>query len=40
MDKIMSLVNMFSSLSTDTKMFIGVIVVAGVLSKITTEANS
>jgi hypothetical protein len=38
-EKIMTLVNMFSSLSSDAKMFIGVVVVAGVLSKLTTETK-
>ncbi|WP_279290124.1 hypothetical protein [Clostridium cibarium] len=39
MDKLMTLVNMFNSLSTDMKMFIAVIVVAGILSKLSTEPN-
>jgi hypothetical protein len=40
MDKFMAFINMFSGLSMDTKMFIGVIVVAGILSKLSTEPNS
>ncbi len=39
MDKFMAFINVLGGLSTDAKMFIGVIVIAGVLSKLSTESN-